>query len=84
MGKFGKLILALEEENCHVIHLKQVRLSDIKEQYRDATILGKTTGAELPAQARGSIDDRLRGDDELQLKARRNFTSLEELLCEGQ
>ncbi|RYP52482.1 hypothetical protein DL768_002309 [Monosporascus sp. mg162] len=62
---FGRFVLALCEEGCGVISLKQVRFPDILEEYGRTQIWGDQTKAVLPARARGSLDDTLRHDDEL-------------------
>ncbi|OQE89740.1 hypothetical protein PENNAL_c0013G04005 [Penicillium nalgiovense] len=62
---FGRFLLALSEEDCRVIHLEQVNLSEILEEYGRTKIWGDQAKADLPARARGSLDDTLRHNDEL-------------------
>ena len=83
MQAFREFLLALGEGDCRVIHLEQVHLPDILEEYGRARIWGDQTRAELPARARGSLDDTLRHDDELQQLVRGIFMRLEATLGEG-
>jgi hypothetical protein len=62
---FGRFLLVLNEDNCRVIRLEQVHLPDILDEYGRTKIWGDQTKADLPARARGSLDDTLRHDDEL-------------------
>ncbi|KAF2798222.1 hypothetical protein K505DRAFT_357751, partial [Melanomma pulvis-pyrius CBS 109.77] len=52
-------------ENCCTIRLEQVHLPELLEEYGRTMIWGDQTKADLPAGARGSLDDTLRHDDEL-------------------
>lgn len=62
---FGKFLLVLGEKDCRVIHLKHIRLPGLLEEYGRVKIWGDQTKADLPAMARGSLDDILRHDNEL-------------------
>lgn len=62
---FEEFILALSAKDCRVICLEQVHLSKILEEYGRTKVWGDQTKAELPARARGSLDDTLRHDVEL-------------------
>lgn len=62
---FRSFLLALSMENCCTIRLEQVHLPELLEEYGRTMIWGDQTKADLPAGARGSLDDTLRHDDEL-------------------
>ncbi|KAI0548223.1 hypothetical protein F4679DRAFT_551675 [Xylaria curta] len=62
---FAKLVVALSEPECDVIRRDDVRLSQILEEYGRIKIWGDQIKADLPARARGSLDDVLRDDRDL-------------------
>lgn len=62
---FGTLVIALSKDGCRVVHLEQVRPAQLFEEYGRLKIWGVQARADMPSQARGSLDDTLRRDDEL-------------------
>ncbi|EAW17234.1 C2H2 type zinc finger domain protein [Aspergillus fischeri NRRL 181] len=80
---FGSFLLALSEEDCRAIRLEQVHLSDILEEYGRAKIWGDQVNAQLPARARGSLDDTLRHDNELKGLVQAILMRLRALLGQG-
>lgn len=80
---FGRFLLALSEEDCCVIRLEQVRLPEILDEYGRTKIWGDQTKADLPARARGSLDDTLRHDDELKHLVQAILMRLRALLGQG-
>lgn len=83
MQAFREFLLALGEANCRTIVLKQVDLSEILEEYGRAKIWGEQTKADLPARARGSLDDVLRHDEDLKKLVQGIFMRLGALLRQG-
>lgn len=81
---FRGFLQALSEDNCRVIHLEQVHLPDLLDEYGRIHIWGCQTKADLPAYAPGSLDDTLRHDNELQDIVLGILMRLKELLSEGQ
>ncbi|MBE3049595.1 hypothetical protein IMZ48_45295 [Candidatus Bathyarchaeota archaeon] len=77
-------MLALSEENCRVVHLEQVNVPAILDEYGRAKIWGDQSKADLPARARGSLDDTLRHDDDLKQLVRGVFMRLSALLVQGE
>ncbi|KAJ5184564.1 hypothetical protein N7472_009404 [Penicillium cf. griseofulvum] len=82
-GSFGEFILALSEKDCRVICLGQVHLAKILEEYGRTKVWGDQTKAELPARARGSLDDTLRHDVELKYLVQAILMRLRALLNQG-
>jgi hypothetical protein len=80
---FGRFLLALSKEDCCVIHLEQIHLPEILEEYGRVKIWGDQTKADLPARARGSLDDALRHDNELKQLIQALLTRLKVLLSQG-
>lgn len=80
---FSSFVLALSEDNCLVIRLEQVHLPDILEEYGRTRIWGNQAKANLPARARGSLDDTLRHDNELKDLVQAILGRLKELLSQG-
>lgn len=80
---FGKFVLALDEKDCRVIHLEQVDLPEILEEYGRIKIWGDQTKADLPARARGSLDDTLRHEDELKCLVQAILMRLRGILGQG-
>jgi hypothetical protein len=80
---FRSFLLALSEENCLVIRLGQVHLSDILEEYGRIKIWGNQTKADIPPRARGSLDDTLRHDNELKILVQAILVRLKALLGQG-
>ncbi|PMD20206.1 hypothetical protein NA56DRAFT_705018 [Hyaloscypha hepaticicola] len=80
---FGRFILALSEKDCCVIRLEQVYLPEILEEYGRTKIWGDQAKADLPARARGSLDDTLRHEDELKHLVQAILTRLSALLGQG-
>lgn len=80
---FQRFLLALSEEDCRVIYLGQVNLSKVLEEYGRTKIWGDQAKADLPARARGSLDDTLRHDDELKLLVQAILMRLRALLIQG-
>ncbi|KAJ5173651.1 Tetratricopeptide-like helical [Penicillium coprophilum] len=83
MQSFGEFLLALSNRECRVIRLGQVQLSEILEEYGRTKVWGNQTNAELPARARGSLDDTLRHDDELKDLVQAILMRLRVLLNQG-
>ncbi|KAI0415957.1 hypothetical protein F5X98DRAFT_206235 [Xylaria grammica] len=65
IDSFAKLVTALSEPDCDVIRRNEVRLSQVLEEYGRTKIWGDQSKADLPARARGSLDDTLRHDNDL-------------------
>lgn len=80
---FGEFLLVLSEKDCRVIHLKQVHLSEIMEEYGRTKVWGDQTKADLPERARGSLDDTLRHDVELKYLVHAILMRLKALLGQG-
>ncbi|KAK3293389.1 uncharacterized protein B0H64DRAFT_211682 [Chaetomium fimeti] len=80
---FKKLILALNREDCRVIHLEQVSLTEILEHYGRVKLWGHQSKADLPAGARGSLDDVMRHDDDLKELTRGFFMRMRGHLAEA-
>ena len=80
---FVNLVLALSEEKCKVIFLRQIDLPEILDQYGRTKIWGDQTKADLPATARGSLDDTLRHDNELRSLVQAILVRLRGLLGQG-
>lgn len=80
---FGEFLLALSGKDCRVICLEQVRLSELLEAYGRTKVWGDQTKAELPAGARGSLDDTLRHDVELKYLVQAILMRLRALLKQG-
>ena len=83
MQAFREFLLALGETNCRAIRLEQVHLPEILEEYGRAKIWGDQIKADLPARARGSLDDALRHDDDLKQLVQGVFARLRALLGQG-
>ncbi|SPO04609.1 uncharacterized protein DNG_07294 [Cephalotrichum gorgonifer] len=62
---FQSFLLVLHDEHCRVVHLNQVDLTLISDEYGRVKIWGDQTKAYLPPRARGSLDDTLRHDEQL-------------------
>ncbi|KAJ5598652.1 hypothetical protein N7537_008736 [Penicillium hordei] len=80
---FGEFLLALSDKDCRVICLGQVHLSEILEEYGRTKVWGDQTKADLPARARGSLDDTLRHDVELKHLVQAILMRLKALLSQG-
>ncbi|KAJ5519017.1 Tetratricopeptide-like helical [Penicillium expansum] len=80
---FGEFLLALSEKDCRVICLEQVYLPKILEEYGRTKVWGDQTKANLPARARGSLDDTLRHDTELKHLVQAILMRLRALLSQG-
>ena len=65
LASYKRFLLALSKENCRAVHLQQVNLPEILEEYGRLKIWGDQTKATLPEKARGSLDDILRNDASL-------------------
>lgn len=83
MQTFREFLLALGDDNCHSILLKQVDISEVLGEYGRAKIWGEQSKADLPARARGSLDDVLRHDDNLRQLVQGIFARLGALLSQG-
>ncbi|KAI8632051.1 hypothetical protein F5Y19DRAFT_422956 [Xylariaceae sp. FL1651] len=77
---FAKFVLALSEPDCDVVSRDEVRLPQIFEEYGRTKIWGDQSKADLPAGARGSLDDILRRDNDLRLLVRGILQRLKVLL----
>ncbi len=62
---FGELLLVLQKESHQTVRVEQVNVASVLEEYGRLKIWGDQTKADLPAKARGSLDDTLRHDGEL-------------------
>jgi hypothetical protein len=80
---FGSFVLALSEKDCRVVRLEQVNLSEILEEYGRTKIWGDQDKADLPARARGSLDDTLRHDHELKCLVQGILMRLRAVLSQG-
>jgi hypothetical protein len=80
---FGEYLLVLSEKDCRVIRLGQVHLPEILEEYGRTKVWGDQTKADLPARARGSLDDTLRHDAELKYLVQAILMRLKALLSQG-
>jgi len=80
---FAELLVALYDKRCRVVHLDQIHLPQISDEYGRLKIWGDQTKAELPARARGSLDDTLRRDDELKQLVRGILRRLAAILKQG-
>jgi hypothetical protein len=66
LTSYKKLLFALNAEDCGVVRLEQVNVTRILEEFGRVKIWGDQSRANLPPRARGSLDDTLRKDSELQ------------------
>ncbi|KAI0443545.1 hypothetical protein F4803DRAFT_307094 [Xylaria telfairii] len=80
IGSFAKFVLALSQPDCDAICRNEVHLPQIFEQYGRTKIWGDQSKADLPASARGSLDDTLRHDDDLKSLVRSILQRLKLLL----
>jgi erythromycin esterase-like protein len=80
---FRTFLLALHDENCRVVRLKQVDLTEISDQCGRAKIWGDQMRADLPERARGSLADTLRHDNDLKDLVEAIFMRLGGLLRQG-
>ncbi|KAF4336913.1 transcriptional repressor tup1 [Fusarium beomiforme] len=83
MRHFQSFLLTLSETDCRVIHLGQVVLPEILEQYGRIKIWGDQSKADFPERARGSLDDTLRKDEELRSLVQAILRRLEGLLTQA-
>ncbi|KAM7210735.1 C2H2 type zinc finger domain protein [Rhypophila decipiens] len=79
---FARFLLALGEHKCRAICLGQVDVQKVLDEYGRFKIWGEQSKADLPARARGSLDDTLRHDDELKQVVRDIFMRLNVLLSQ--
>lgn len=63
---YRKLLLTLNAENCRVVRLEQVDVTHIQDEFGRVKIWGDQTKATLLPRARGSLDDTLRNNPDLQ------------------
>ncbi|RTE78989.1 hypothetical protein BHE90_006511 [Fusarium euwallaceae] len=77
---FRNFLLALHDENCRVVQLRQVDVTEISDQCGRAKIWGDQMKADLPERARGSLDDTLRHDNDLKGLVEAIFMRLSGLL----
>ena len=80
---YQKLLFALNAENCRVVRLGQVDVTRIRDELGRAKIWGDQTKASFPPKARGSLDDTLRNDSELQGTVREILKRLKWCLDQG-
>ena len=73
----------LTENDCEVICLGQISLSEALEEFGRYKIWGDQTKACLSAGTRGSLDDTLRRDDELKDLVRGILLRLKNILQTG-
>ncbi|OIW26837.1 hypothetical protein CONLIGDRAFT_707345 [Coniochaeta ligniaria NRRL 30616] len=62
---FRTLLLLLQDDECRATRLEQVDLASVLEEFGRLRIWGDQTKANLPCLARGSLDDTLRNDREI-------------------
>jgi hypothetical protein len=65
IDKYSRLLLALGDEDCRAVKLKQVSIEKALDEYGRLKVWGEQSRATLPASTRGSLDDALRRDDGL-------------------
>ena len=63
---YRELLLALNAEDCRVVRLEQVDVTRIQDEFGRVRIWGDQTKATLLPRARGSLDDTLRNNSDLQ------------------
>lgn len=80
---FKGFLRALNEEGCYVIRSEEVHLPEILEEFGRTKIWGNQAKSNLPAKARGSLDDMLWNDDELKQLTRHILKRLRTLLDQG-
>jgi len=80
---FGRFLLVLNEEECFVIRVEQVRLQEVEDEYGRIKVWGNQANADLPQKARGSLDDVLRHDHELKGLVQSILRRLTMLLFQG-
>lgn len=83
IDSFAKFVLALSEPDNNVICRDEVSLPQIFEEYGRTKIWGDQSKADLPARARGSLDDVLRHDNDLRSLVSGILQRLKELLQQG-
>lgn len=84
MQAFRKLIWVLGEDDCRVVHLEQVHLPALLDEFGRAKVWGDQARADLPKEARGSLDDILRHDGDLQDHVRSIFMLFGDVLGQGE
>ncbi|KAI8719837.1 C2H2-type domain-containing protein [Fusarium sp. LHS14.1] len=77
---FRSFLLALHDESCRVVRLKQVDVTEISDECGRAKIWGDQMRADLPERARGSLDDALRHDSDIKGLVEAIFIRLSGLL----
>lgn len=80
---FGRFELALRSDGCRVVHLNQLKLDKVLEEYGKLKIWGHQAHAELPSSARGSLEDILRHDEQLKQLTSSILMRLTQLLHQG-
>lgn len=83
ISSFAKFVLALNEPGCDVICRDEIRLNQVFEEYGRTKIWGDQSRANLPARARGSLDDTLRHNVDLKSLVRGILERLKALLQQG-
>ncbi|OCL12216.1 hypothetical protein AOQ84DRAFT_360834, partial [Glonium stellatum] len=63
---YQKLLLALNIDDCRIVQLEQVDVARIHDELGRTKIWGDQTKATLPPRARGSLDDTLRNNPDIQ------------------
>jgi hypothetical protein len=83
LKSFVLLLVSLEAESCRPVRLNFIDSSRVEEEYGRLTIWGEQTKANLPAHARGSLDDGLRGDENVKGLVRAILLRLDAILGQG-
>jgi len=65
INEYSQFLLALGEENCQVVKLKQISVERVLDGYGRLKVWGEQNRATLSASNRVSLDDALRRDDAL-------------------
>ncbi|KAL3465442.1 hypothetical protein BJX64DRAFT_252417 [Aspergillus heterothallicus] len=66
VASLRKLLLALAAADCRAVALGQVEVSEVQDALGRLQVWGDQSRANLPENARGSLDDLLRGNETLQ------------------
>ena len=78
-----RLLYSLGDQSCRVIHLKQVSLERVLDEYGRLQVWGEQARAVLPQYARGSLDDILRNDHNLKEVVNGMLSQLHRCLLAG-
>ena len=83
LRSFGLLLVSLEAESCRAVQLGYIDSSHVVDEYGRLNVWGEQSRANLPARARGSLDDTLRNDDDVRSMVQGILLRLDAILGKG-